>query len=119
MKIIARSLRERDFRLYFTGQSVSFVGTWVQQVALTWIAYEISGSALVLGMVAFAGQLPSLLLCPLGGLLADRISRRHILIATQIAEMSVALLLAVAAAHGALTSSLLIGAAFATGVAVA
>lgn len=119
MKIIARSLRERDFRLYFTGQSVSFVGTWVQQVALTWIAYEISGSALVLGMVAFAGQLPSLLLCPLGGLLADRISRRHILIATQLAEMSVALSLAVAAAHGVLTSSLLVGAAFATGVAVA
>jgi MFS family permease len=119
MKLIARSLRERDFRMYFAGQSVSFVGTWVQQVAVSWIAYRLTGSALVLGVVAFAGQIPSLLLAPLGGLLADRCSRRKILIATQLAEMAVAALLAVLSAGNLLSPAILVGASLAVGIAVA
>lgn len=119
MRFIARSLRERDFRLYFSGQSVSFVGTWVQQVALAWIAYQQTGSALVLGLVTFAGQIPSLLLCPLGGMLADRVSRRKILVATQLIEMTVAAVLAIFAAGGMLSPAILVGASLAVGIAVA
>ena len=119
MTLIARSLGERDFRMYFAGQSVSFVGTWVQQVAVSWIAYRLTGSALVLGVVAFAGQIPSLLLAPLGGLLADRCSRRKILIATQLAEMAVAALLAVLSAGSLLSPAILVGASLAVGIAVA
>jgi hypothetical protein len=59
MTIVVRSLRERDYRLYFAGQSVSFLGTWVQQVALSWIAYRMTGSPLVLAAVTFAGQISS------------------------------------------------------------
>ena len=119
MRFIARSLRERDFRLYFTGQSVSFVGTWVQQVALSWIAYQLTGSAFVLGLVTFAGQIPRLLLSPLGGILADRFSHRKILVATQLIEMMVAALLAILSAGGNLSAEVLVGASLAVGIAVA
>lgn len=119
MSFTTRSLRERDFRLYFAGQSVSFVGTWVQQVALLWIAYRLTGSAFVLGLVAFAGQIPSLLLFPLGGILADRFSRRKILIATQLVEMTVAAQLAILSAGSDLSPGILIGASLAVGIAVA
>jgi MFS family permease len=119
MRFIARSLRERDFRLYFAGQSVSFVGTWVQQVALSWTAYQLTGSAFVLGLVTFAGQIPSLLLSPLGGILADRVSHRKILVATQLVEMTVAALLAISSAGGQLSPEILVGASLAVGIAVA
>ncbi len=119
MNFATRSLHERDFRLYFTGQSISFVGTWVQQVALAWIAYRLTGSAFMLGLVAFAGQIPSLLLFPLGGILADRVSRRKILVATQLVEMTVAAQLAILSAGSSLSPRILIGASLAIGIAVA
>jgi MFS family permease len=114
-----RSLSGRDFRLYFFGQVVSLVGTWVQQVALSWIAYRITGSAFMLGLIAFSGQIPMLLLTPVGGMLSDRMSRRELLLITQYAEMAVALLLAILAYQGALAPWVLVVTAVLSGVAAA
>ena len=97
MKDTFRSLRGRDFRLYFIGQVVSLLGTWVQQVALSWITYRVTGSAFMLGLIAFSGQIPMLLLSPVGGMLADRLERRNILVVTQIVSMATATWLAVVA----------------------
>ncbi len=97
MKNTFRALAGRDFKYYFFGQIVSLIGTWVQQVALSWIAYRITGSALILGLVAFSGQIPMLVATPLGGYLADRYSKRNILLCTQVVEMLVAIALAVIA----------------------
>ncbi|OIR17811.1 enterobactin exporter EntS [mine drainage metagenome] len=97
LKNTFRALTGRDFRYYFFGQIVSLIGTWVQQVALSWIAYRITGSALILGLVAFSGQIPMLIATPLGGFLADRYSKRNILLCTQVVEMLVAITLSVVA----------------------
>lgn len=89
-----RALVERDFRLYFFGQAVSLVGTWVQQVAMAWITYRVTGSAFMLGLITFSGQIPILLLAPVGGVLADRLDRRKLLIVIQVVAMTVAACLA-------------------------
>ncbi|GMU67067.1 MAG: MFS transporter [Acidobacteriota bacterium] len=89
-----RALRHRDYRLFFAGQLVSLVGTWTQSVAQAWLAYRLSGSAAVLGVVAFSGQIPTFLLASWGGAAADRFPRRSILLATQTASMALALTLA-------------------------
>jgi MFS family permease len=89
-----RALRVRDFRLFFVGQGISLIGTWMQRIALAWLVYQLTGSALLLGAVAFAGQFPSALLAPFGGALADRWSRHRIVIATQSLAAIQALLLA-------------------------
>ncbi|HUX25036.1 MAG TPA: MFS transporter [Burkholderiales bacterium] len=88
-----RALAERDFRLYFFGQAVSLIGTWVQQVAMSWIAYRVTGSAFMLGLIAFSGQIPILLLAPVGGMLADRLDRRLLLAVIQVVAMAVAVCL--------------------------
>lgn len=117
LKNIFRSLAGRDFRLYFFGQVISLVGTWVQQVALSWIAYRVTGSAFMLGLIAFSGQIPMLLVTPLGGMLADRFSRRNILLTTQCVEMSVAVSLAVLAYYDEFSSWALIAASVVLGLA--
>lgn len=89
-----RALNGREFRLFFMGQGISLIGTWMQRIALAWLVYRLTGSALVLGAVAFAGQFPSALLAPLGGALADRWSRHRIVIVTQSLAAIQALLLA-------------------------
>jgi MFS family permease len=94
MPSIIRALRHRNYRLYFAGQLVSLVGTWMQQIAMSWLVYRLTGSVLLLGIVGFAGQIPVLLLAPLGGLWSDRRDRRAILIATQTAALLQALILA-------------------------
>jgi MFS family permease len=88
-----RALRHRNFRLFTLGQSISVIGTWMQQVALGWLVYRLTDSAFLLGLVAFMSQGPVFLLAPLAGELADRISRRSIVIATQLLAMLQALLL--------------------------
>src|SRR5947199_8095497 len=95
-----RSLRHRNYRLYLTGQLVSVCGTWMQQVAQSWLVYRLTGSAALLGLVGFAGQIPVFLLAPLGGSLADARDRRRIIIATQSASMALALALSVLAFAG-------------------
>lgn len=77
-----RSLRHRDFRLFFAGQGVSQIGTWLQLIATSWLVYRLSGSAFLLGLAAFAMQIPFLVLAPLAGVLVDRMDRRRVLMVT-------------------------------------
>ncbi len=89
-----RALRHRNFQLFFAGQLISLVGTWMQTVAQSWLVYRITGSALLLGTVGFASQFPVFLVAPLGGVVADRANRRRVVICTQIASMVLAGILA-------------------------
>jgi len=90
-----RSLRHRNYRLFFSGQLISLIGTWMETVAQAWLVYRLSHSPLLLGVAAFAGQIPVFLLAPLGGVLADRYDRRRILLWTQALSALQALILAV------------------------
>jgi MFS family permease len=92
-KIIFRSLRYRNYRLFFSGQIISLTGTWMQQIALPWLVYRLTGSAFLLGVVGFASQIPAFLLAPLAGVLSDRWNRYYILITTQTLAMLQAFLL--------------------------
>jgi MFS family permease len=94
LKSIGRSLRHRNFRLFFGGQSISLMGTWMQRIALGWLVYRLTGSAFLLGVVGFAGQIPTFVLTPFTGVLADRWNRHRILIVTQTLSMVQALILA-------------------------
>ncbi len=89
-----RSLRHRNYRLYFFGQLISLPGNWIQNIALGWLVYRLTDSALLLGVVGFAGQIPSLLLTPLAGVYADRVDRRKVLVVTQTISMLIALTVA-------------------------
>ncbi|MGH7507112.1 MAG: MFS transporter, partial [Longimicrobiales bacterium] len=90
-----RALRHRNFRLFTAGQSISLLGTWMQQVAVGWLVYRLTGSAFLLGLVGFVSQAPVFLLAPVAGVVADRFDKRRIVIATQLAMMVQALFLAV------------------------
>lgn len=94
LKIIFRSFQYRNYRLFFSGQSISLIGTWIQRIATPWLVYNLTGSAFLLGVVGFAGQIPTFVIAPFAGVLTDRWNRYHILIATQIAAMIQALILA-------------------------
>lgn len=89
-----RAFRHRNYRLYAGGQMVSLVGTWVQSVAQQWLVYRLTHSTLLLGTVAFAGQVPTFALSPVGGAIADRWDRRTTVIATQATSMVLAIILA-------------------------
>jgi MFS family permease len=91
----ARALRHRNFQLFFSGQLISLTGTWMQTVAQSWLVYRLTGSGLKLGAVGFASQIPVFLFAPLGGIVADRSNRKHVVIGTQIASMLLAFVLAV------------------------
>jgi MFS family permease len=82
-----RALRSRNYRLFFSGQSVSLVGTWITRIATSWLVYRLTGSALLLGIVGFCGQIPTLLLTPFTGVLVDRWNRHRILVVTQTLSM--------------------------------
>jgi MFS family permease len=88
-----RSLRHRNYRLFFIGQGTSLVGTWMQSVAMSWLAYRMTNSPFFLGVIAFAGQVPTFVIAPLAGVIADRFSRHRIVIATQICSMIQAIIL--------------------------
>lgn len=91
---IARSLQHRNYQLYFSGQLVSLIGTWMQQLALSWLTYRLTSSPLLLGAVAFATTAPSFFVGPFAGVLSDRVNRHKLLIGTQVAAMVLALVLA-------------------------
>jgi MFS family permease len=95
LKIMFRSLHYRNYRLFFGGQSLSLIGTWIQRIALPWLVYRLSGSPFLLGLVAFTSQIPTFLLSPFAGVATDRWNRHRILILTQILAMIQALALAV------------------------
>jgi len=87
MKHSFRAFRHPNFRLFFAGQSLSVIGTWVQSIAMSWLVYRLSGSPFLLGLTWFASLAPVLVLAPLGGLLADRVNRRALLVVTQSAAL--------------------------------
>lgn len=90
-----RALRHRNYQLFFGGQLISLTGTWMQSVAQSWLVYRLTGSALLLGVVGFSGQIPVFLLAPIGGAVADRFNRHRILVTTQSAAMLLASVLAI------------------------
>src|SRR3984885_7460821 len=88
-----RALKHRNFQLFFSGQIISLVGTWMQTVAQYWLIYRLTGSGALLGLLGFVGQIPIFVLSPLAGLVADRWLRRRVVIATQTASMLLAFIL--------------------------
>ncbi|HEV7279928.1 MAG TPA: MFS transporter [Pirellulaceae bacterium] len=93
LAVMGRALVHRNFRLYVFGQSVSFVGTWMQQIGLAWLIYELTDSPLLLGAVSFVAQIPTFFVAPLGGVLTDRWDRRKTLYVTQSSAMLVSIAL--------------------------
>jgi MFS family permease len=92
--LVLRSLRHRNYLLFFSGQLVSLIGTWMQTVAQSWLVYRLTGSTLLLGIVGFSSQIPVFLVATLGGAVADHYERRRIIVATQTASMILAFILA-------------------------
>lgn len=95
-----RALQYRNFRLFMAGQSISLIGTWMQRIALGWLVYRLTGSVLLLGATSFAGQLPTFLLTPLAGVMADRVNRHRLIIFTQAMAMLQALTLSILVLSG-------------------
>ena len=89
-----RALRHRNFRLFFSGQSISLIGTWMTRIATSWLVYRLTGSALLLGLVGFMGQIPTFLLAPFAGVWVDRLDRRRVLLWTQALAAAQSLMLA-------------------------
>lgn len=100
LKFIVRALRSRNYRLFFAGQGVSLIGSWMQLLTVSWLVYRLTNSAFLLGIVAFSSQAPACFLSPFAGVLADRWNRKTILIVTQTMAMLQALVLAVLAFQG-------------------
>jgi len=86
-QIVFRSLQHRNYRLFFSGQTISLIGTWMQRIALSWLVYRMTGSEVLLGVVGFVAQIPSFLLAPVAGVLIDRWSRYRVLLVTQVISM--------------------------------
>jgi MFS family permease len=100
LSTIFRSLRYRNYRLFFAGQSISLVGTWMQRIALPWLVYHMTGSVLLLGVVSFAGQVPTFILSPFAGALTDRWNRYRVLLLSQVFSLIQAMILAVLSLTG-------------------
>jgi MFS family permease len=98
-----RALRHRNYRLFFGGQSLSLVGTWITRIATSWLVYRLTGSALLLGVVGFCGQIPTLFLAPFAGVFVDRWDRHRVLLATQVLSLLQSLALALLALAGVIT----------------
>jgi MFS family permease len=96
-------LRHRNFRLYFGGQTVSLIGTWMTRIATSWLVYRLTGSALLLGTVSFAGQIPTFIFAPFAGVWVDRLDRRQVLVWTQALSMIQSLALAALTLSGHIT----------------
>src|SRR3954451_22175438 len=98
---LGRALRHRNYRLFFFGQGISLIGTWLTRVATSWLVYRLTSSALLLGLVGFAGQIPTFLLAPIAGVLVDRWDRRRVLVVTQALSLAQSALLATLTLAGA------------------
>ncbi len=101
--LILRALKYRNYRLFFFGQGVSLIGTWMQQLAISWLVYRITGSAFYLGLVSFCNQIPVFLGAPIAGVFADRWPRRRIVMTTQILAMIQAFILTALVAFDSIT----------------
>jgi MFS family permease len=95
-----RALGHKNYRLFFSGQTISLIGTWMTRIATSWLVYRLTGSALLLGVVGFAGQIPSFILAPFAGVLVDRWNRHRLLVATQVLALVQSLALALLALTG-------------------
>src|SRR5215218_9623769 len=100
---LTRALRHRNYRLFFGGQTASLVGTWITRIATSWLVYRLTGSELLLGVVGFCGQIPTLLLAPYAGVIVDRSDRRRILVITQVLSLLQSVALAVLTLSGLIT----------------
>ena len=100
---IGRALSSRNYRLFFSGQTVSLVGTWITRIATSWLVYRLTGSAFLLGLWGFCGQIPTLILTPFSGVLIDRWNRHTVLVVTQVLSMLQSLALAILAFAGIIT----------------
>jgi MFS family permease len=109
LMFMARALRHRNYRLFFSGQVVSLTGTWMTEVATSWLIYRLTGSALMLGAVTFAGQVPAFLLSPFTGVMVDRWDKRRLLMVTQSLSMVQSLALAGLTLSGRISVGWLIG----------
>jgi MFS family permease len=95
VKLVLRALRNRNYRLFFMGQGISLIGTWMQTMAVSWLVYRLTNSPFLLGVVAFASQAPTFAFAPVAGILADRWNKHKIVIGTQILSMVQASILAI------------------------
>lgn len=102
LKLLFRALKYRNYRLFFGGQTVSLIGTWMQRIAMGWLVYRLTDSAFLLGVVGFAGQIPGFLVGPFAGVIADRVNRHRMLMAAQILAMIQASILAILVLTGAI-----------------
>src|SRR3954471_1812961 len=106
---LTRALQHRNFRLFFGGQSISLIGTWITRVATSWLVYRLTGSELLLGIAGFCGQIPTLIITPFAGVLVDRMDRRKILVLTQVASLVQSAVLATLTLSGRITVMQIIG----------
>jgi MFS family permease len=109
LKFILRALQHRNYRLFFFGQGVSLVGTWMQTIAVSWLVYRLTHSAILLGIVGFAGQISAFLFVPFSGVMIDRWDKRRLLLITQILSMIQAFILAFLALNGSIQVWQIIG----------
>jgi MFS family permease len=99
-RTVFRSLKYRNYKLFFSGQSISLIGTWMQRIAMPWLVYHLTGSAFMLGLVSFGGQIPTFILAPVAGVVTDKFDKYRVLVITQIVSLVQALILAVLALTG-------------------
>src|SRR5215471_19291828 len=104
-----RALAHKNYRLFFSGQGISLIGTWMTRIATSWLVYRLSGSAFLLGLVGFAGQIPAFLLGPFAGIVVDRMDRRRLLVATQVVSMLESFALAALTLSGHVTVGWILG----------
>ena len=105
VKFVLRALRYRNYRLFFGGQGISLVGTWMQRIAMSWLVYSLTGSAFLLGLVGFAGMLPTFLITPFAGVLIDRWNRHRVIVVTQILALLQALVLSLLVLTGTMNAA--------------
>lgn len=115
-KFILRALGYRNYRLFFSGQSVSLIGTWMTRIATSWLVYRLTNSAFLLGIVGFAGQIPGFVLAPFAGVWVDRWDRHRTLVVTQILSMLQSFALAALALNGSITVNEIIWLSLAQGM---
>lgn len=94
LRFVLRALRSRNYRLFFLGQGLSLIGTWMQRVAMSWLVYDLTGSAFLLGFIGFLSMLPTLLVSPVAGVLIDRWPKHRVIVSTQVLAMLQAFVLA-------------------------
>ncbi len=111
-----RALRHRNFRLFFGGQTISLIGTWMTRIATSWLVYRLTKSAMLLGTVGFAGQIPTFLLAPFAGVWVDRLDRRRVLVWTQTLAMIQSFALAALTLSGHITVEWILGLAVMQGL---